>query len=298
MVNADTQASMIIHSGPPPIANDQDGPAPGLNGNGHAGGATSSNGDNAIPTLGAGTPEVADKTRMMRNVTSGAAHDLTNLLCVIGFDLDSLESERLSPGGTQALGSLRSEISYLRGLARELHMAAAEVETPNADKLTRLAAWWPDMKALILAAHREGVIVTANIPWGLPAVGICARHLTQIVLNLAGNSAHAIAERNERQYGAAHRGVTRRGEIRFSARLSMDSGRMELTVADNGAGMSAEVLRRACEPNFTTRSGLGGSGIGLGLVRRLIDDAGGSFRIASTEETGATMTFELPTRGT
>ncbi len=136
-------------------------------------------------------PDSAEKLRIMRTVAAGAGHDLANLLCVMGCSLDLLAFERLSPEGAEAVSSLRAEVLYLRGLGRELQMAATETVALNADRQTRLSAWWPQMRALFRAVQHEGVVVRALIPWGLPAVRITADHLTQVVLNLVGNASQA-----------------------------------------------------------------------------------------------------------
>lgn len=295
-MKGEPQVSRLSHGTQSPGADAGNHGAPHHNGVAHVEVASPVRQDIADPSVMAPDPAGTIKARMMRNVTAGAAHDLTNLLCVIGFDLTSLESESLSPKGAQVLSSLRTEITYLRGLARELHLAAAEVEAPNIHHQTRLAAWWPDMNALLRSAHRDGVVVTTDIPWGLPAVSIRPRHLTQIVLNLAGNSTHAISERIK-QNGVVKDRIARSGEIRFSARLASGGGMIELKVSDDGAGMTPEVLSRACEPHFTTRGSSGGTGLGLALVRRLIEDAGGVLRLESTVDGGTTVTMELPTRG-
>jgi signal transduction histidine kinase len=63
---------------------------------------------------------------------------------------------------------------------------------------------------------------------------------------------------------------------------------VELTIQDDGPGMSPDILRRSAEPYFTTREG--GTGLGLALVRALVTGWGG------------TITFHSPlpdqTRGT
>jgi signal transduction histidine kinase len=54
---------------------------------------------------------------------------------------------------------------------------------------------------------------------------------------------------------------------------------MRVIVEDDGPGMSEEVLRRSAEPFFTTRAN--GSGLGLALVRALVEECGGNVRIIS-----------------
>jgi signal transduction histidine kinase len=239
----------------------------------------------------------AEQTSTVRNVAAAAAHDLANLLSIMGINLNALASEPLSPRAADAVRSLRAETVYLRGLARELQMAAMESEASAADRGTRLVAWWPGVRTLLRAMHGEGVTVRADIPWGLPAVGIESHNLTQVVLNVVGNAAHAIAEGAAASDRSGQRTrAPQRGQIAISARLAADGAAVHLSLADNGAGMSPQVLARACEPFYTTRSACGGTGLGLAIVRRLVGDVGGIVRLSSAVGAGATVTLELPIR--
>ena len=71
-------------------------------------------------------------------------------------------------------------------------------------------------------------------------------------------------------------------------------GRIEICVADTGIGMSAEEQTRVFEPFYTTFEG--GQGLGMSVVRRIIDDYGGEIRIASEPDRGAVIALTLPTR--
>jgi two-component system sensor histidine kinase PilS (NtrC family) len=71
-------------------------------------------------------------------------------------------------------------------------------------------------------------------------------------------------------------------------------GRIEIRVADTGIGMSAEEQTRVFEPFYTTFEG--GQGLGMSVVRRIIDDYGGEIRIASEPDRGAVIALTLPTR--
>ena len=66
-----------------------------------------------------------------------------------------------------------------------------------------------------------------------------------------------------------------------------------MRISDNGLGMTPETMRRAFEPFFTTKStGLGG--LGLPMVKRFVQDAGGRLNIESEPCVGTTMTLRLP----
>ncbi len=80
--------------------------------------------------------------------------------------------------------------------------------------------------------------------------------------------------------------------VNLYARL-LDGGRtFELTVVDNGPGMSADVLTRCTDLFFTTRRT--GSGIGLALVKRAAEEAGGNLEIRSVPGFGTCAVVRVP----
>ena len=81
---------------------------------------------------------------------------------------------------------------------------------------------------------------------------------------------------------------------RMVIRVQADKGRAVVSVSDSGAGMSAEVKRRAFEPFFTTK-GVKSTGLGLAVAYGTIRRHGGEISVESTEGIGTTVTFWLPT---
>lgn len=72
-------------------------------------------------------------------------------------------------------------------------------------------------------------------------------------------------------------------------------GLADISVSDDGVGMSATVSRHAFEPFFTTKLGAGGSGLGLTIVRNLVRAVlGGEVEVRSTEGVGTTFKLRLP----
>ena len=69
---------------------------------------------------------------------------------------------------------------------------------------------------------------------------------------------------------------------------------MELSVVDEGEGMSPEVLSRVFEPFFTTRQAANASGLGLSMVYGFVKQSGGFVVLDSEEGRGTTVRVYLP----
>jgi signal transduction histidine kinase len=74
--------------------------------------------------------------------------------------------------------------------------------------------------------------------------------------------------------------------------VDVSVGRGTIRVADNGAGIPAELLPRIFEPRFSTTTS--GSGLGLAIVRRLVEGWGGTIEVESGVGQGTVATVRLP----
>ena len=99
----------------------------------------------------------------------------------------------------------------------------------------------------------------------MPAVLSRPGELKEVILNLLENA------RNATPAG---------GRIAVIARRQ--NGSVELSVQDNGMGMAPDLLGRVFEPHFSTRTT--GTGLGLPIVRRLVESWGGT--VTAESETG------------
>jgi two-component system, response regulator PhcR len=116
-------------------------------------------------------------------------------------------------------------------------------------------------------------------PAELPKVRINATDLTQVMINLVANGAHALVARDRAG-----------GHVTIFARAEEQVVRFE--VKDEGIGMPASVLAKVGTPFFTTRTE--GTGLGVAQCQRLIGKSGGTFRIDSQEGIGTIVAFTLP----
>lgn len=227
----------------------------------------------------------ADRMALIGTVAAGLGHDIGNLLLLLRMNTDALGACSLSPEGAEAVQSLQHVTGYMRDLVRGLRMIALDPESrgDGTSWTTCLTDWCPATAALLKTVSRPGVTVELKIPSGLPNVRIASHQLTQVVFNLVSNAVHAIVD-------APRAGG---GVVRVWATPRPGENGVRLQVADNGGGMSPEVLSRAFEPLFTTRTERGGTGVGLAMVKRLVNESGGEISIESKLGTGTTVTVDL-----
>lgn len=106
--------------------------------------------------------------------------------------------------------------------------------------------------------------------------------ISQVMMNLLKNSAEAIEQKLLDD-------VNLRGKITINLR-KIASHTCEVSISDNGGGFKDEILDKICEPYVTTKTK--GTGIGLAIVKKIIEDHGGVIRFENNQ-VGATITFNL-----
>jgi signal transduction histidine kinase len=140
-----------------------------------------------------------------------------------------------------------------------------------------------DLEGLIREAVRlagptlaeRGLEVALDLPPGLPRPVIQAPAIRDALVNLLVNAAQSGQES---------------GAIRISARATPDG--TAIGVEDRGLGIPPEALPRLFEPFFTTK--VGGHGLGLPIVRRILEQHHGRATVESPREGGARLTITLP----
>lgn len=121
----------------------------------------------------------------------------------------------------------------------------------------------------------SGVEVLREVALDLPAIPMDARLMRQALLNVAQNAVQAMPEG---------------GTLRVSAATS--DGHVRVSIADTGPGIPPDVRRRIFEPFYTTRPR--GTGLGLAVVKRIVDGHGGGIVVASEVGVGTTFSLDLP----
>jgi two-component system, sensor histidine kinase and response regulator len=175
---------------------------------------------------------------------------------------------------------LRQSIDHMRNLTQSLgqflRRAPTRAAAPETDPL-------PVIRHALAVCQDIAVRARGSLhydgPAELPRVRIGATDLTQVMINLVANAAHALVARDE----AGHR-------VHVIARPEDQTVRFE--IKDEGVGMAPETLAKVGTPFFTTRRE--GTGLGVAQCQRLIGKAGGTFRIDSQLGVGSSVHFSLP----
>jgi two-component sensor histidine kinase len=214
-------------------------------------------------------------------LSSGLGHDMGNVLQALRLRLESLGMMELPNHATADLRAIGDVMDYLQRLTNSLRMLAGDARAESAEHaMTRLRSWFADVQSLMRNALHHSIDLEADIPLRLPPARIPAVALTQVVFNLVQHAGQSLGERP----GA---------KVRISAGRVRGSDRLRLRVQDNGPALAPDSLQHIFEPHFSPR-GRPASGLGLSLVRTLVERAGGEVTVESGQG-GSTFTVTLPT---
>jgi signal transduction histidine kinase len=106
--------------------------------------------------------------------------------------------------------------------------------------------------------------------------------LQQVLLNVLKNALDAVSERED------------------SARVSVrscydnDNGMVRVEISDNGPGIPAEIQAKIFQPFFTTKSRQKGTGLGLAVSKRIVEQHDGNLSFKSVVGDGTTFSIEVP----
>ena len=233
----------------------------------------------------------SQKLEAIGKLTGGVAHDFNNILQVIGANLDLMGLERELPasvrkrlaGSTAAVERAARLSSQLLAFARRQPLQPVPTDAASAVR---------EMGELLGRALGEAVDVHIDAAPDLWNTLADRHQLENVILNLALNARDAMGGRGALTIDLANVEL----DAAFAAaRSELQAGQyVLLAVSDTGAGMSAEVLRHAFEPFYTTRPEGEGTGLGLSMAYGFVKQSGGHIAIYSEPGEGTTVRIYLP----
>jgi signal transduction histidine kinase len=218
-------------------------------------------------------------------LAAGVAHEINNPLAAIAMSAESLEgrlADVLAPENPEHkivanyLEMIQSEAFRCKGITEKL------LDFARVGPVTRLDTELGGLvQGVIEMVGNLGKYQRRNIQLDMPGpvlVSANPQEIKQVVLNLVANALDSTGEGGTVRVELAGRG-----------------GWAELDVADDGFGMTPEVLDRVFEPFFTRRREGQGTGLGLSISYRIVADHGGTIEAHSDGPgLGASFRVRLP----
>jgi PAS domain S-box-containing protein len=245
-----------------------------------------------LTTLAAQTAAAVERSWLVRRVeqkrrleaigevAAGVAHELRNPLFGISSAAQLLRFRVADdPVVEKNVGRILREVERLNRMVTALleygrHSAAALAPgDPDAvwDDILDAERGRLESRGLVLVRERAG-----TVPPGGVSCRIDAEQLAQVFLNVLVNAVDAAPEGTDLTLASA----------------VLPSGAWRCRLHNGGPAIPAEVLARAFEIFYSTKPG--GTGIGLALCQRIIDEHGGTITLESAPEVGTALTITLP----
>jgi nitrogen fixation/metabolism regulation signal transduction histidine kinase len=218
----------------------------------------------------------AQRAKAWGEVARRLAHEIKNPLTPI-----QLAAERMAiklapqlPQTGQALlsKSVRTIVEQVDAMKHMVNEFRDYGRLPSAE-LTPLALnpWLRDMASLY---ENSDVPVQFDLGEEIPLISADAQQLRQVLHNVIQNAQDACAQVDTPL-------------VKVSTRWPGAGPWVSLDISDNGGGFEASILKRAFEPYVTTKPK--GTGLGLAVVQKIMDEHGGKIQVGNTEKDGKVL---------
>jgi PAS domain S-box-containing protein len=233
----------------------------------------------------------AQKLEAVGQLTGGIAHDFNNLLAIIVGNLELLEERLLDDPDRLALARQAIRAAD-RGADLTRHLLAFSRKQPLEPQLVDLNERLQEIVGILRRALGETIEIELVRSPSLWKCEIDPGQLESVLLNLALNSRDAMPGGGKLTVETAN---SRLDEEYAAATGDVAPGQyVMLAVTDTGSGMLPEVVERAFEPFYTTKTVGQGSGLGLSMVYGFVKQSGGHVKIYSEPGQGTTVRIYLP----
>ncbi len=238
----------------------------------------------------------AAKMECIGTLAAGVAHEVKNPLQTILIGLDYVGGCLREPGENvaTALTDMRDAVRRADAIVKELLQlsrdTAFELHEGDLNEIVERC-----LRLLNSELLGTGANVVCRLESGLPLVRMDARKMEQVFLNLCINALQAMSQhgsllittRSGRLQEDLHVNGAVAEQFRPGERIVVAE------VQDNGPGIAQEHLARIFDPFFTTKSAGQGTGLGLSVVKKIIQMHGGAIDVCNAREGGVVVTLAL-----
>lgn len=221
----------------------------------------------------------AEKLASIGQLASGVAHEINNPLGVIQVYTNLIaKSNGLDGQASDDLRVIQKHADQCQSVVQAL-LNFARASEPN-KKRCSLRAILVDVLAILEPQMKKQAITSRlDADRSLPLLVVDQTQMKQVLMNLIINAVQAMPDG---------------GAIRIAIRMDREGNRVNVSVADTGAGIAGKHLLRIFDPFFTTKGSGKGTGLGLSVSYGLVEQHGGDITVTSALGKGSTFTVSLP----
>jgi signal transduction histidine kinase len=226
----------------------------------------------------------AERLAAVGHTVAGLAHGIKNLITALEGGMYMLNSglnkesiERVQKGMEMLVRNIQRISIFVKAFLSFSKGREIQAKMSNPADIAEEVVGLYSVKA-----EELGIILKNEKIGDIPPAPIDYESMHECLTNLVGNAIDACQMSN----GTA---------CHVTVRAFEENGTIVYEVADNGCGMDYEVKKKVFTTFFTTK-GLGGSGLGLLMTKKIVHEHGGSIDLKSESGKGTTFRIRLPRR--
>lgn len=209
-------------------------------------------------------------------LASGMAHEIGTPMNVILGRAEYLLQRTTDEGVKKGLATIVTQVERITKVMNQL-LAFARRRTPERRAVDLSEIVEDSLEMFQERIARSRIMVEKAVEADLPPVHADRDQFIQVLINLVMNSLHAMQEG---------------GRLKLS--LAREDNHVCLGVSDTGHGMAEEICSKIFDPFFTTKDFGQGTGLGLTVVKGIIEEHGGTITVESVVDRGTTFWIRLP----
>ena len=223
----------------------------------------------------------AERLAAIGETTAALSHSIKNILQALRGGADVVEMGLKGNNLTQSAKGWRivdRNLNKIYNLTLNL-LAYSRPREPKLEMVNPKALINECIELLATAATEKGVMVVADVDETQPAIPLDPSGMHQVLMNLLSNALDAVAPRN--------------GLIQIVCRYNEEQRETTIEVIDNGTGIDPSMMAHMFELFHSTK-GNRGTGLGLAVAKKIVDEHEGSIAVRSTPGEGTTFTIHVP----
>jgi signal transduction histidine kinase len=223
----------------------------------------------------------AERLAAIGETTAALSHSIKNILQALRGGADVVEMGFRSSNLPQANKGWRivdRNLEKIYNLTMNL-LAYSRPREPKLDLVHPKTVIDECLELVASAANQKGVMAVADVDPAQPAVPMDPDGMHQVLMNLLSNALDAVEEGN--------------GLIRILCRYDAEKKATVIDVIDNGAGIPPSMMRHVFELFHSTK-GNRGTGLGLAVAKKIVEEHEGAISVRSKPGDGAHFTITLP----